>query len=89
MIRAPNVLVLLNGMEIFTTLTVLTSRHWKTTKLPTVQSLVSQVPKHGIPLPMELLSKFNAIFLALVLRKRYFDILKYGIVTFLQGHHCR
>ena len=89
MIRAPNVLVLLNGMEIFTTLTVLISKHWKTTKLQTVQSLVSQVPKHGIPLPMDLLSKFNAIFLVHVLRKRYIHKMAYGIVTFLQGHHCR
>ena len=84
MIRAPNVLVLLNGMEIFTTLTVLISRHWKTTKLPTVQSLVSQVLKHGIPLLMDLLLKSNAIFLVPVLRKRYFDIFSNEIVTFFK-----
>ena len=89
MIRAPNVLVLLNGMEIFTTLTVLTSRHWKTTKLPTVQLLVSRVPKHGIPRPMDLSLKFNAIFSVPALRKRYIDTFNYVKVKSFQGHHCR
>merc|ERR1719403_523769 len=67
---APNVLVLPNGMEIFTIQMELTSRHWKTTKLPTEQSSVSQVPKHGTARPMVLLLKLNAIFLVLVPRKR-------------------
>ena len=70
MIRVPNVLVLPNGMEIFTIQMVLISRHWKITKLPTVQSWVSQVPKHGIPRLMELSLKLNAIFLVPVRRKR-------------------
>ena len=70
MIRVPNALVLLNGMEIFTMPMALTSRHWKTTKSLTEQLLVSQVPKHGIPRPMDLLLKFNATFSVLVPRKR-------------------
>ena len=58
-------------METFTTQMVLTSRHWKTTKLLTEQLLVSQVLKHGIPRRMELSLKLNAIFLEPVLKKRY------------------
>merc|ERR1712180_508651 len=66
----PNVLVLPNGMVIFTTLMVLISRHWKTTKLQTAQLLVSQVLKHGIARLMDHLLKSNVIFLVPVLRKR-------------------
>ena len=77
-------MVLLNGMEIFTTLMVLTSRHWKITKSQTVQLLVSQALKHGIPRLMDLSLKFNAIFSVPALRKRYINTFIYVKVKFFK-----